>query len=113
MLRRSLASAGVVPPLPSEYAGKPPNQAVPGTSLGITPFSALAVRVRIANPAPLLAGGGVRPGLEWGLELPVTVARLCDLWGISGGGDPSMGSGQAPRHGIDGRAHGNGSERNC
>ena len=72
---------------------------------------AAAVQVRIADPAPLLAGGGVRLFHDWGLALPVAIARLGDLWSVSGG-DPSPGSGRSPRHGIGGRAHGNGNGRN-
>ena len=71
----------------------------------------MAVQVRIADPAPLLAGGGVRLFHDWGLALPVAIARLGDLWSVSGG-DPSPGSGRSPRHGIGGRAHGNGNGRN-
>ena len=70
-----------------------------------------AVQVRIENPAPLLAGGGVRLFHDWGLALPVAIARLGDLWSVSGGGDPS--TGQAPRHGIGGRAQGIGNGWNC
>ena len=69
----------------------------------------MARQVRIAAPAPLLAGGGVRLFHDWGLALPVAIARLGDLWSVSGG-DPS--AGEAPRHGIGGRAHGNGNGRN-
>ena len=71
----------------------------------------MARQVRIADPAPLLAGGGVRLTHDWGPALPAAIARLGDLWSISGG-DPSAGSGPSPRHGIGGRAHGNGSGRN-
>ena len=71
----------------------------------------MARQVRIENPAPLLAGGGVRLFHDWGPALPVAIARLGDLWSVCGG-DPSAGSGQAPRHGIGGRAHGNGNGRN-
>ena len=63
-----------------------------------------AVQVRIADPAPLLAGGGVRLVHDWGLALPVAIARLGDLWSVSGGPDP--------RQGFGGRAHGNGKRRN-
>ncbi len=71
----------------------------------------MAVQVRIADPAPLLAGGGVRLFHDWGLALPVAIARLGDLWSVSGG-DPSPGWGRSPRQGIGGRAHGNGNGRN-
>ena len=66
--------------------------------------SATAVQVRISNPAPLLAGGGVRLFHDWGLALPVAIARLGDLWSVSGGPDP--------RQGFGGRAQGNGNARN-
>ena len=69
----------------------------------------MAVQVRIADPSPLLAGGGVRLFHDWGLALPAAIARLGNLWSVSGGGsgeDPSAGSGPSPRHGIGGRAHG-------
>ena len=56
----------------------------------------MAVQVRIADPAPLLAGGGVRLFHDWGLALPVAIARLGDLWSVSGGD---------PRRGVGGRAH--------
>ncbi len=62
----------------------------------------MAVQVRIADPAPLLAGGGVRLFHDWGLALPVAIARLGDLWSISGG---------SPRRGVGGRAHRNGNGR--
>ena len=64
----------------------------------------MAVQVHICDPAPLLAGGGVRLVHDWGLALPVAIARLGDLWSVSGGPDP--------RQGFGGRAHGNGSMRN-
>ena len=63
-----------------------------------------AVQVHISDPAPLLAGGGVRLFHDWGLALPVAIARLGDLWSVSGGPDP--------RQGFGGRAHGNGNGRN-
>ena len=65
----------------------------------------LAVQVRIARPEPLLAGGGVRLVPDWGLALPVVIARLGDLWSVTGGPDP--------RRGVGGRAHGNGNGRSC
>ncbi|MCY3981095.1 MAG: hypothetical protein OXF51_04860 [Alphaproteobacteria bacterium] len=70
----------------------------------------MARQVRIAEPAPLLEGGGVRLFHDWGLALPVAIARLGDLWSVYGG-DPSAGAGPSPRHGIGGRAHGNGNGR--
>ena len=70
----------------------------------------MAMQVRIADPAPLLAGGGVRLFHDWGHALPVTIARLGDLWSACGE-DPCTGSGRRPRHGVGGRVHGNG--RSC
>ena len=52
----------------------------------------MAVQVRIADPAPLLAGGGVRLFHDRGLALPVAIARLGDLWSVSGG---ALGEGSA------------------
>ena len=44
-----------------------------------------AVQMRVAEPGPLLAGGGVSLRLDWGLGLPAEIARLSDLWSVSGG----------------------------
>ena len=55
----------------------------------------VAVQVRVAEPAPLLAGGGVRLGLDWSPGLPFAMARLADLWGVSGGPPPRRGAGAA------------------
>ena len=52
-----------------------------------------AVQVRVTDSAPLLAGGGVRLRLDWGLCLPVEIVRLTDLWGVSGGPPPLRGPG--------------------
>ena len=57
----------------------------------------MAVQVRVTEPGPLLAGGGVRVWHDWGLRLPVNIARLTDLWSVSGGLSLS------PRNGIGGR----------
>ena len=62
----------------------------------------MARQVRITDPAPLLAGGGVRLFHDWGLRLPVAIARLGDLLSVTGG-DPSAGAGRFPRQGIGGR----------
>ena len=50
-----------------------------------------AVQVRVTEPGPLLAGGGVSLRLEWGLGLPGEIARLADLWSVSGGPSPRPG----------------------
>ena len=50
-----------------------------------------AVQVRITGAAPLMAGGGVRVFHDWGLGLPVDIARLTDLWSVSGGPVPPLG----------------------
>ncbi len=50
----------------------------------------LAVQVRVTAPGPLLAGGGVCVWHDWGLRLPVNIARLTDLWSVSGGRLPSL-----------------------
>ena len=57
-----------------------------------------AVQVRLTNAGPLLAGGGVRVWHDWGLRLPMNIAQLTDLWGVSGG--------PAPRGGVGGRDRG-------
>ncbi len=59
-----------------------------------------AAQVRLVDPGPLLAGGGVRLAHDWGLALPVTIARLRDLWSVTAGPDP--------RRRVGGRAHGTG-----
>ncbi len=43
--------------------------------------------------------------LVTGLTLLVVIARLGDLWSVTGGPDP--------RRGVGGRAHGNGNGRSC
>ncbi len=62
-----------------------------------------AVQVRIVEPAPLLAGGGVRLVHDWSDALPAAIVRLEALWSVTAGG--------VPRHRVGGRAHGNGSRR--
>ncbi len=47
-----------------------------------------AVQVRVAKDGPLLAGGGLRLYHDFGLELPMEIARLTDLWSVSGGPAP-------------------------
>ena len=54
-----------------------------------------AVQVRIVDDSPLMADGGVRLIHDWGLCLPVEIARLTDLWSVSGA--------PAPRNGFGGR----------
>ena len=60
----------------------------------------LAVQVRVTAPGPLLAGGGVRVWHDWGLRLPVNIARLTDLWSVSGGPSPRSGIGGRDRKGT-------------
>ena len=58
-----------------------------------------AVQVRVAaGDAALPAGGGVRLFHDWGLDLPVLIGRLGDLWSVSGG--------PARREAIGGRGAG-------
>ena len=47
-----------------------------------------AVQVRVTEEGPLLAGGGLRLYHDYGLELPVDITRLEDLWSVSGGPAP-------------------------
>ena len=56
-----------------------------------------AVQVRVAEDRALLAGGGVRLWHDWGLRLPVEIARLTDLWSVSGGPSPGRGIGGRDR----------------
>ncbi|MCY4479511.1 MAG: hypothetical protein OXB97_06425 [Rhodospirillales bacterium] len=42
----------------------------------------MAVQVRIADDRLLMDGGGIRLHHDWGLELPVEIARLTDLWAV-------------------------------
>ena len=51
----------------------------------------MAVQLRIADDRLLMDGGGVRLRHDWGLELPVEIARLTDLWAVSGGPVPRPG----------------------
>ena len=50
-----------------------------------------AVQVRVRNDGPLLAGGGIRLYHDFGLELPMEIARLAELWSVSGGPVPRQG----------------------
>lgn len=50
-----------------------------------------AVQVRVTNEGLLLAGGGMRLYHDCGLELPMEIARLKDLWSVSGGPAPRCG----------------------
>ena len=50
-----------------------------------------AVQIRVANDAPLLAGSGIRLYHNYGLELPMDIARFTDLWSVSGGPAPRQG----------------------
>ena len=50
-----------------------------------------AVQVRVTEPGPLLAGGGARLRLDWGLGLPFDIARLADLWSVADGPPPRAG----------------------
>ena len=52
-----------------------------------------AVQVRVTEDAALMAGGGLRLFHDWGLELPVAIGRLGDLWSVSGGPARRTGSG--------------------
>ena len=59
-----------------------------------------AIQVRVTDDAPLMAGGGVRLRHDWGLRLPVDIARLTDLWIVSGGPVPRSGIGGRDRKGM-------------
>ena len=50
-----------------------------------------AVQVRVTRDGPLLAGGGLRLYGEHGPELPLEIARLTELWSVSGGPAPRQG----------------------
>ena len=59
-----------------------------------------AIQIRLANDAPLLAGGGIR--LFHDLvpdELPAAIARLSDLLSLLAGPDPRQGRGRWARNG--------------
>ena len=60
----------------------------------------IAVQVRVTEPGPLLAGGGVRVWHEWGPRLPANIPRLTDLWSVSGGPSPRSGIGGRGRKGT-------------
>ena len=47
-----------------------------------------AVQVRVTKDGPLLAGGGFRLYHDFGPEVPLEIARLTELWSVSGGPDP-------------------------
>ena len=47
-----------------------------------------AVQIRVTEDGPLHAGGGLRLYHDYGLELPMEIARLTDLWSVSGGPAP-------------------------
>ena len=58
-----------------------------------------AVQIRVTRDGPLLAGGGLRLYHDYGLELPMEIARLTDLWSVSGGPAPRQGRVRWARNG--------------
>ena len=58
-----------------------------------------AVQILVTKEGPLLAGGGLRLYHDYGLELPIEIARLIDLWSVSGGPAPRRGRGRWARNG--------------
>lgn len=59
-----------------------------------------AVQVRVvANDGPLLAGGGLRLHHEHGEKLGTHIARLTELWSVSGGPAPRPGWARRARNG--------------
>ena len=58
-----------------------------------------AVQLRLADDRLLRDGGGVRLYHDWGLGLPVEIARLIDLWTVSGGPVPPKGRGRGAMNG--------------
>ena len=60
----------------------------------------LAVQVRVTDDGPLMAGGGVCVWHDWSPRLPVDIARLTDLWRVSGGPPPRSGIGGAGSKGY-------------
>ena len=58
-----------------------------------------AVQVRVTVDGPLLAGGGFRLGHDYGPDVPLALARLTALWGVSGGPAPRQGLGRWARNG--------------
>ena len=58
-----------------------------------------AVQVRVANEGPLLAGGGFRLCHEHGDDVALHMARLAELWSVSGGPAPRPGWGRWARNG--------------
>ena len=47
-----------------------------------------AVQVRVTGDGPLHAGGGVRLRVDYGPDMPLAIARLTELWSVSGGPAP-------------------------
>ena len=60
----------------------------------------LAVQVRVTDDGPLMAGGGVCVWHDWSPRLPVDIARLTELWRVSGGPSPRSGIGGRDRKGT-------------
>ena len=58
-----------------------------------------AILIRLARDRPLLAGGGLRLWHDFGLELPIAIARLTDLLGLVGGAVPRRGRVRWARNG--------------
>ena len=51
----------------------------------------MAAQVHMADDRLLMDGGGVRLPHYWGPEIPAAIARLTDLWAVSGGPVPRPG----------------------
>lgn len=58
-----------------------------------------AVQIRVTRDGPLLGAGGLRLYHDYGLELPMEIARLTDLWSVSGGPAPRQGRVRWARNG--------------
>ena len=58
-----------------------------------------AILIRLARDGPLLAGGGLRLWHDFGLELPMAIARLTDLLGLVGCPAPRLGRVRWARNG--------------
>ena len=58
-----------------------------------------AVQVRVTEEGALLAGGGLRLYHDYGLELPMDIVRMQDLWSVSGGPVPRQGRVRWARNG--------------
>lgn len=58
-----------------------------------------AVQIMVTKDGPVLAGGGLRLYHDYGLELPMDIARLADLWSVSGGPVPRQGRVRWARNG--------------